>query len=345
SVNTRHSRVIHHEPRRADNTQLVPEWVTFARVAVEAGSLGLTASRESLHDSGALATAREEIGRQIHAGIERLAAGDPVVFSRFVAVHGQSLLALAVAHAEMLEFVARHFTWETSAGAMRLVEMPARITFTTDEREFTTYAPLVQAQGGLLVNGTYTHGAAMLRAYDRAQTRLTAREFELARLLEDLPAPLGEDADLAGQIGDAARAVLDQFGATAEVRAFRPVSQLVLHVPGRAAGFVFEEVEDDPWADLLGGATPVDPVGPADPRPTLVLNLRAEAVRALGGGLAPATRAEAIRALHLLSLLQAGIRLRAEEQASLAGALQSLLLAAARTENRTTEDRTTEGRG
>lgn len=151
-------------------------------------------------------------------------------------MHGQSLLALAVAHAEMLEFVARHFTWETSAGAMRLVEMPARISFTTDEREFTTYAPLVQAQGGLLVNGTYTHGAAMLRAYDRAQTRLTAREFELARLLEELPAPLGEDAVLAGQIGDAARAVLDPFGVTAEVRAFRPVSQLVLHIPGRAAG-------------------------------------------------------------------------------------------------------------
>ncbi|HEX7351351.1 HSP90 family protein [Brachybacterium sp.] len=329
----------------ADNTQLVPEWVTFARVAVEAGSLGLTASRESLHDSGALATAREEIGRQVHAGIERLAAGDPVVFARFVAVHGQSLLALAVAHAEMLEFVARHFTWETSAGAMRLVEMPARITFTTDEREFTTYAPLVQAQGGLLVNGTYTHGAAMLRAYDGAQTRLIAREFELARLLEDLPAPPGEDAVLAGQIGDAARAVLDALGVAAEVRAFRPVSQLVLHVPGRAAGFVFEEVEDDPWADLLGGATPLDPVGPADPRPTLVLNLRAEAVRALGGGLAPATRAEAIRALHLLSLLQAGIRLRAEEQASLAGALETLLLAAARTENRATDNRTTEGRG
>lgn len=329
----------------ADNTQLVPEWVTFARVAVEAGSLGLTASRESLHDSGALATAREEIGRQVHAGIERLAAGDPVVFSRFVAVHGQSLLALAVAHAEMLEFVARHFTWETSAGAMRLVEMPARITFTTDEREFTTYAPLVQAQGGLLVNGTYTHGAAMLRAYDGAQPRLTAREFELARLLEDLPAPPGEDAALAGQIGDAARAVLDPFGVTAEVRAFRPVTQLVLHVPGRAAGFVFEEVEDDPWADLLGGGTPLDPVGSADPRPSLVLNLRAEAVRALGGGLAPATRAEAIRALHLLSLLQAGIRLRAEEQASLAGALETLLLAAARTENRANDNRTTEGRG
>lgn len=334
----------------ADNTQLVPEWVSFARVAVEAGSLGLTASRESLHESGALATAREEIGHQVRAGIERLAAGDPDVFARFVAVHGQSLLALAVAHSEMLEFVARHLTWETSAGAMRLVEMPARITFTTDEREFNTYAPLVQAQGELLVNGGYTHGAAMLRAYDGAQTRLTAREFELARLLDDLPAPRREDAALAETIGDAARAVLDEYGVAAEVRAFRPATQLVLHVPGRAAGFVFEEVEDDPWADLLGGATSVDPVGPADPRPTLVLNLRAEAVRALGGGLAPAARADALRALHLLSLLQAGIRLHAGEQASLAGALETLLLAAARTGDRTTENRadksrTTEGRG
>lgn len=322
-----------------DNTQLVPEWVTFARVAVEAGSLGLTASRESLHESGALVTAREQIGHQIRTGIERLAAGDPDVFSRFIDVHGPSLLALAVAHAEMLEFVARHLTWETSAGVMRLVEMPARITFTTDEREFTTYAPLVQAQGGLLVNGAYTHGAAMLRAYDRSQSRLTTREFELAELLKDLPAPRAEDAALAEQIGDAARAVLDPHGVAADVRAFRPVTQLVLHVPGRAAGFVFEEVEDDPWADLLGGAAPVGPVGSGDPRPALVLNLRAEAVRALGGGLAPAARGDAIRALHLLSLLQAGIRLRAEEQANLAGALETLLLAAARTENRTTDGR------
>lgn len=323
----------------SDNTQLVPEWVSFARVALEAGSLGLTASRESLHESSSLATAREEIGHQVRAGIERLAAGDPGVFSRFLDVHGQSLLALAVAHPEMLEFVARHVIWETSAGMMRLVEMPARITFTTDEREFNTYAPLVQAQGGLLVNGTYTHGAAMLRAYDRAQTRLIAREFELARLLEDLPAPHGEDAALAETIGGTARAVLDAYGVAVEVRAFRPVAQLVLHVPGRAAGFTFEEVEDDPWADLLGSATSLEPADPVDPRPTLVLNLRARAVRALGGGLAPAVRADSIRALHLLSLLQAGIRLRSEEQAGLAGALETLLLAAARTDNRTTEDR------
>ncbi|MFC0673168.1 HSP90 family protein [Brachybacterium hainanense] len=312
----------------ADNTQLVPEWVTFARVAVEAGSLSLTASRESLHESGSLATAREEIGHQVRAGIERLAAGDPEVFGRFVDVHGQGLLALAVAHPEMLQFVARHLTWETSAGPMLLVEMPARITFTTQDRDFSTYAPLVQAQGELLVNGAYTNGAAMLRAYDRAQTRLTAREFELPRLLGDLPRPRGEDAALAERIATAGRGVLDAHGVAVDVRAFRPASQLVLHVPGRAAGFVFEDVEDDPWADLLGGGAPGTQEVPEDPRPTLVLNLRAEAVRALGGTLAPATRDEAIRALHLLSLLQAGIRLRAEEQALLAGALESLLLAA-----------------
>ncbi|MEE1650237.1 HSP90 family protein [Brachybacterium sp. J144] len=322
----------------SDNTQLVPEWVAFARVALEAGSLGLTASRESLHESGSLATAREEIGRQIRAGIEQLAAGDPAVFARFVDAHGSSLIALAVAHAEMLEFVARHLTWETSVGLLRLVEMPARIAYTTDDREFATYAPLVQAQGGLLVNGAYTHGGAMLRAYGESQTRLTAREFELSRLLEDLPGPRAEDAGLAERIGDAAQAVLGPLGVAVDVRAFRPATQLVLHVPRRAPGFAFEEVEDDPWADLLGGGAAVDPVGPADSRPALVLNLRAEAVRALGGRLTPSAREGAIRALHLLSLLQAGIRLHAEEQASLAVALETLLLAAARSEDSPTAD-------
>lgn len=322
----------------ADNTQLVPEWVAFARVAVEAGSLSLTASRESLHESAALDTAREQIGHQIRAGIERLAAGDPEVFSRFVEVHGQSLVALAVAHAEMLDFAARYLSWETSAGPMRLVEMPSRITFTTDQREFTTYAPLVQAQGSLLVDGSSTHGAAMLRAYDSSQARLTAHEFDLAGLLADLPAPRAEDAALAERIDDAARAALDPLGVAVEVRAFRPATQLVLHAPGRPAGFVFDPADDDPWADLLGDAPPGGAETAADPRPALVLNLRAEAVRALGRGLAPAARGEAIRALHLLSLLQAGIRLNAEEQARLAGALETLLLAAARTDDHTIED-------
>ncbi|MGY5765075.1 ATP-binding protein [Brachybacterium sp. DNPG3] len=341
----------------ADNTQLVPEWVSFARVAVEAGSLGLTASRESLNDSAALEAARTEIGDQIRAGIESLATGEPEVFSQFVEVHGQSLLALAVAHPQMLDFVARHLTWETSAGPMRLVEMPARITITADDREFSTYAPLVQAQGDLLVNGSYTHGAAMLRAYDQAQDRLTARDFALSELLERLAAPRAEDADLAEQIGTAARRVLDMRGVAVEVRSFRPVSRLVLHVPGRAAGFVFDDADDDPWAELLGGASDgagIDGAssdgssiasttvggsgvgGAKNTRPTLVLNLRAEAVRALGGNLAAAARDHAIQALHLLSLLQAGIRLHAEEQAELATALETLLLSAATTTTTTT---------
>lgn len=321
----------------SDNTQLVPDWGTFARVSLEAGELGLTASREGLQDSTSLEQVREEVGRQIRAGIEGMSSQRPDAFTEFLNIHGVSLLAMAADDEQMLDFVARHYQWETSSGDMCLTEMPNRVTYADSIGDFNTYAPLIAARGGLLINGGYSNGLRTIRAFDRAQTRVKLNRFDLTSMLEDLPIPQEESRGLADYLRRAAEPVLDRLGTAVEIRDFKPDSLMVLHIPATHSRYDFdfdvEEDNEDPWADLLGSTNAHLERGgrrkqEVDHRPKLVLNLRSAAVRAIGKHLDPNTRVDAIRALHLLSLLQAGLRLTADDQAALAGALQTLLLAA-----------------
>ncbi|MGO1544238.1 MAG: HSP90 family protein [Gulosibacter sp.] len=311
-----------------DNTQVVPDWATFARVVLEAGSLSLTASREALQDTGAVEHVRIEVGRQLRAGIERMVSQSPAEFEVFVNAHGTSLLGMAADDEQMLDFVARHLTWETSGGNLRLVEMPSRVLYAESRGDFSTYAPLVAARGGMLVNGSYVYGTRVLRGYDRAQQRLSLSAFELQQVIEDLPAPREEERELADRIRHLVEPVLSDIGVATELRSFSPESLMVLHVPARSTPFHFEDAEDDPWASLLSPDGLSAGENERDTRPRLVLNVKSAAVRALTNPLTTATRNDAIRALHLLGLLQAGQRLNAEEQAALARALQTLLLAA-----------------
>lgn len=309
-----------------DNTQLVPDWAVFARVVLEAGSLPLTASREALQDTALVKDVRAEIGRQLRASIESIAAGGGALFQRFIDAHGTSLLAMAVDDDTMLQFVARHYAWETSAGRVTLAQMPSRVRYARSIGEFNSYAPLVAAQGGMLVNGGYVSGPEVLESYGRSQTRVVIEAFSLRRALEKLPQAKPEQQALAQQLHALAQPVLDDIGVALELRDFVPATMLVLAVPKASGAFEIEQQEDDPWAALLGGATATPK---ADPRAKLVLNLRAAAVRALVQVGDAFVRDQAVRALYLLSLLQAGQRLTAEDQRVLADALGQLVVAAA----------------
>ncbi|WP_192497025.1 HSP90 family protein [Gulosibacter chungangensis] len=311
-----------------DNTQLVPEWATFARVVLEAGSLGLTASREALQESAAVSDVQAEIGRQIRAGIEGLEAQSPEAFETFLWAHGESLLAMATGDRQMLDFVARHLDWETSSGRMRLTDMPTWVTYAETRGDFNTYAPLVAAQSGVLVNGSYANGIKVLTEYDRVQTRLQLRRFDLNEVLNKLPTPAEHEQEFAEYIARIAEPILVDHGVAIEVRSFSPTSLMVLHMPAGTAKFDFAEDADDPWAAMLGDTATSARSSTVDLRPKLVLNIRATAVQALGQHLEAQTRTDSIRALYFLSLLQAGQRLNAEEQAGLSDSLHTLLLAA-----------------
>lgn len=139
------------------NHQLVPSWASFARAMIDAGALPVTASRESLLDSRLLDDVREEIGRQLRAGIDELADRDPDAFASFLHLHGRALCAMAVEDDGLLDLVERHVPFETSIGPRSLASLLSTepvITYTTQRHRFDALATIVDARGGVLVNAS-----------------------------------------------------------------------------------------------------------------------------------------------------------------------------------------------
>ncbi|OYN84004.1 HSP90 family protein [Parenemella sanctibonifatiensis] len=306
------------------NTQLAPTWATFVNLAIEAGDLPLTASRESLQEGDSVTAVREEIGQQIRDGIERAAMERPHAFADFMAAHHQSLLAMALGDDDMLDFVARNYLWETSQGNKRAIDLATKSFYTATHEQFQTYAPLLAAQGKTLINGGYTHGVAILHRLRKQRGKVLLEEFEPAKLLGDLPEPPADRAALADVVRSAATQELADDDIAVEVRDFAPASVMSLHLGG-GTGFVSTE-DADPWAEFFTAEQP-------DRRAKLILNLRSEAVAAIGADLAAGVRAPAVRALYVLALLAGGERLKPTQQADLASALTTLLLSAGGTTN------------
>lgn len=214
-----------------DNTQLAPKWAYFARLAVDAGDLSLTASRESFQDTAVLDQVRAEIGVQIRDGIERFAESDPRGFSRFLTVHSNGLLAMAVSDNAMLDLVVARVPWETNEGPHTLrqaVQNWDSVVYTTSETEFAAFAPIVRGQRTLLLNGSYVYGVEILRhVSERRRGSVRLRPFDARAFLADLPTPAPDDL-VADQIRRWAAPVVESLGLVADFRAFSPLEVPVI---------------------------------------------------------------------------------------------------------------------
>ncbi|TGO05202.1 HSP90 family protein [Serinibacter arcticus] len=323
-----------------DNVQLAPDWAYFARLVVEAGDLPLTASREALQDGVLLADVREQVGRRIREGVERLAERDPAAFGRFLRVHSTGLLAMAAVDPEMLDLVVRHYPWETTEGPMTLVgavRTRDRVRYVTSAADFATFAPVLAATGVLVINGSYVYGAEILeRVRSGHGSTARIRLFDRGRFLEDLGRPTAGDP-LVAALERIAAPVLDRLGVDLDVRSFVPDTVPVLLAgstanagAGGGASVLGGDAPDvdgpppepDPWAALLD-----EPVrGPA--RPRLVMNAASAAVRALVDLPDERVREEAVVGLHIIGLLMAGERVDERHGAMLSSTLRALIVAA-----------------
>lgn len=309
-----------------DNTQLAPDWAYFVQLAIEAGELGLTASREALQESALLEQVRERIGDQIRQQVERLAVRDPDAFEYFMAVHDKGLLAMAASDQDMLDFVVRHVPWQTSEGSMTLHEITQNrgsALYVTKVSDFTSFAPLMRAQGKLLINGGYVYGREILQLADGLKGRpRDLAVLDVDKLLDDLPRPSGENTALAARIRAYAEPALTPLDVQVELRSFLPESTSALYI--RSGGsFGSDELDDsDPWAALASEFQ----TRPAGPR--LVLNVASPPVRSLAGELDGHLRNEAFVGLYVLGMLTAGETINERHQAMLSQSLRVLIDAA-----------------
>ncbi len=307
-----------------DNMDLAPGWAYFARLAVEAGDLPLMASREALQKTAAVTSVSEQIGEQIRSGIERLAVEDPAAFQSFLDVHGKGLLAMAVSDADVLNLVFDYLNWETNEGPMTLraaLRRYSTINYAPTQSDFTTFAPLLRAQGSLLINGSYVYGTeilALVSAKDAYFGRF--RRMNAEKILKSLRAPAPNDP-IAAEVSEIAGPVLRRLDMDLDLRVVEPASVSVIYIEPEERPME-APAADDPWAGLL--STPATP----PPGPRLVMNLNNPSVRALRGIGDPALRQDVVRGLYAIGLLTAGKALDDDQTDLLQRTLLGLITAA-----------------
>lgn len=312
-----------------DNTQLAPDWAYFARMIVDAGSLPLTASRESLQDTKLTDEASEVVGAQIREHIEALARTHPDTFRRFVAAHAVGLRAMALADRSMFAFVHDHVRFSSSRGERTLRELvagtegeaPTRVVhqvFST--AQFRALAPLARHQGLVLVDASHVHEPQILARLAESGTGVEVRHLDLETLV-GAAAPAA-DRGLAATLERVVADALPGHEALAVDLGVGSVAALELAGDDRR-----DPEESDPggWGSVFSDSA--GPWAPAGPR--LVLNVASPAVRALGGDLPTEVARHTVRALYVLGRLHAGQPLGDDDQELLGESLGTLVTAAA----------------
>lgn len=150
-------------------SDLLPDWAFFVDAYVNTTSLKPTASRESFQKNDLFYHVQEELGEHIKQYFKRIAAQNPDLLEKIMAVHYQSIKLVASEDSELYELFIPYLRFETSFGEMDMATIMSHgdtlyVTATVDE--FRQIARVAKAQGILVVNGGYQYDFWLLLKAD-----------------------------------------------------------------------------------------------------------------------------------------------------------------------------------
>ena len=166
---------------------VLPEWAFFVRAVLDADGLGLTASRESLHDDEALHETRTRLGEQLKRWLLRMARTDRARADDFFRVHHLAAKAAATTDDDMLDVVAELLPWETTLGTMTLAEFSAvdRVLAYVDRVEdYQQVAAIARAEDIAVLNAGYAYDRLLLERWVRRTPGLESRRLEPEHLAD-----------------------------------------------------------------------------------------------------------------------------------------------------------------
>ena len=314
---------------------LLPDWAFFVRCVVDTTGLTPTASREQLIDDAALEFTREELSAALRRWILRIAASDPVRFTRFLAVHQLALKAVAVHDDELAGALLPALTVETSAGAATietLVRTGSPIRYAETNDEFRQVAPIADVASPI-VNGGYTYDAELLRRLPDL-LGVPVQRVTVNEVLDDLASPPLEERARSSRLEQRATLALQTAGVEVSTRSFAPADLPGLSVVDPE---VIRRIERQRtaqsttpvWSRVLGG---VDALleerrerAVSAPSARLCLNWANPLVRRLADLDDPVVFDRTVRLLHVQSLLAAHRPLGSDDRAMLTTALDDIV--------------------
>ena len=306
---------------------VLPEWAFFVRAVLDADGLGLTASRESLHDDEALHETRSRLGEQLKRWLLRMARTDRARADEFFRVHHLAAKAAATTDDDMLDVVAELLPWETTLGTMTLAEFSTVdrvVTYTDRVEDYQQVAAIARAEDIAVLNAGYAYDRLLLDRWVQRTPGLESRRLEPEHLADRFTAPTPQEEAAFAPLLDVARSVLGRARAVPVVRSFRPESLHAVLLVGRDADRERDRIEVaeaavGPWADAL------DTLAEPDAVPRFVLNADNPGVRRLADAGDAALQRVAVEALYSHALLAGRHPLTPFDSALVARALPALI--------------------
>ncbi|MFQ6173169.1 HSP90 family protein [Oryzobacter sp. R7] len=305
---------------------LLPDWAFFVRAVADTERLGLTASREALHDDDLLDETRARLGEQLKRWLLRMVRTDRARAEEFFRVHHLAAKAAATTDDDMLDVVAEVLPWETTLGSMTLAEFSALdrvVTYVDSVDAYQQVAAIARAEDIAVLNAGYAYDTGLVGRWVR-RSGLDARRLAPEELADRFSRPGPEDERLLASLLDVARSGLSRAGVVPVARSFRPSTLQAVLLVGRDAHLERDRRDvavtaEGPWADAL--ETLADPA--AEPR--FVLNADNAAVRRLAEGADAGLQRVAVEALYAHALLSGRHPLTPLDSALVARALPALI--------------------
>ena len=306
---------------------VLPEWAFFVRAVLDTERLGLTASREALHDDELLDETRARLGDQLKRWLLRMARTDPQRAEDFFRVHHLAVKAAATTDDEMLEVVAEVLPWETTLGTMTLAEFSALdrvITYVDGVEDYQQVAAIARAEDIAVLNAGYAYDRTIVERWVQQVPERDAHRLEPEHLADRFTDPGPHDEALFAPLLDVARAVLGRSRAVPVVRSFRPATLHAVLLVGRDAHRERDRSEvaassTGAWADAL------DTIARPDAVPRFVLNAEHPGVRRLAEVGDAGLQRLAVEALYAHALLAGRHPLTPFDSALVARALPALI--------------------
>ena len=194
---------------------LLPEWAFFVRAVVDTERLGLTASREALHDDELLDETRDRLGQQLKRWLLRMVRTDRARAEEFFRVHHLAAKAAATTDDDMLDVVAEVLPWETTVGTMSLAqfsELDRVVTHVDSVDAYQQVAAIARAEDIPVLNAGYAYDQALLRRWVDRTPGLDSRRLAPEELADRFSAPSEADERAFEPLLDVARSVLSRSG-------------------------------------------------------------------------------------------------------------------------------------
>ena len=289
---------------------VLPEWAFFVRAVLDADGLGLTASRESLHDDEALHETRARLGEQLKRWLLRMARTDRARADDFFRVHHLAAKAAATTDDDMLDVVAELLPvgdHPRHDDARRVLGGRPGGAYTDRVEDYQQVAAIARAEDIAVLNAGYAYDRLLVDRWVQRTPGLESRRLEPEHLADRFTAPTPQEEAAFAPLLDVARSVLGRARAVPVVRSFRPESLHAVLLVGRDADRERDRLEVaeaavGPWADAL------DTLAEPDAVPRFVLNADNPGVRRLADAGDAALQRVAVEALYSHALLAAGTR-------------------------------------